>query len=547
MSNVNGIKELVPVSFVMTTSGTYHTQQLRPWEFAGTGVDMKNVALHMARNGKTQLDAGLIAAVSPNMLQVGSAVAPIAIKNGWETQRGVFVLIFDVVYTVGTRVRYIVQGYTDEPAYSNKYVSPNMVFYINNVFKTTMRTTVRNGVTQRGHVLAEAFQPVNGFNAQTPGMGDRLLMRPQDVMSAIDMQHSYHNTVNIIDTSLSAAVGLQTSRVENNTPSAMLATTANTWLRAYDNSGPTAETADIASTAYQMIIEIDPASDTFLTLINRNVNAYGGMQSSFRMAQLEQAIPQVMRTFTGVAPSATGVRFTTKNEYDDLAAQNMAGQIVVNLQTMIPAIMVESLLNGVSFTLTNHGPGGSLIWTTTNVSAFDNTDGADVIHYNNFRQRIEREVVPMLALHQSTFSLNIVCSFFHEIQTTLNFNGTEVFAVEPTFSNSLKSPAQAESVKRVKDFATQMGYAVNEISDAVQDVRTNLATARVMADTGHGSVGTGFRAPPVTGTRVEPPVTPTSHHAPAAPAGGGMRGGLSGGFGNAAPSSNGGGMRGGLR
>lgn len=519
-NNSQGIEKIVPRGLLMTISGTYHNQELRPWTFNGTMSTLNTLCSHIANVGTDKVRPELIAAVAPGMLGVGHAQAEAKIANGWGTRRGVFVLKFDVHYRVGTVISYVVQGYTDEPSFTPTAIADNLIFYVNNIFTTTRQTVKRAGVTYQPTVLVDSFKLVSGYS----GKDSTILMRPRDVMSQIS-NAELGAYMEVKDTSTLSGVGLQTSSTRNNVGSTMLSEIINSFNHASGENHLSATTGDIASSAYASLVEKEAASDVFLNLINSKSQIMGGSQSSFRFSQLNAAMESsIMNVYHFVdqrATSNSGMTFSTSGDCDRINDQVHEGQVAVNLQAIIPAIMVESMLSTVSFYVDNHGINGVPNFKYLAHQTFDDNKDNDFTHMNNFQNRVMREVVPILGQFNSTFSIHVFCCFFHELQMTVTINGREVYSVSPCFTDGLTAPVHTPTTQHLKGFAEEMQAVLCNINDVLIENGVRVATAKNLAGAAPGSIQQGFRAPPAVAA-IDQPVVPTSRS-------GGLLSGLVGG------------------
>ena len=508
-NNNQGIEKIVPRALIMTVSGTYHNQELRPWSFNGNMQTLGSLCNHIAQVGASQVRPELIASVAPGMLGVGYAQGQAKITNGWATRRGVFVLKFDVHYRVGTVVSYVVQGYTDEPAFTPPAIADNLRLYVNNTFTTTRQTVKRSGITMTPTVLVDSFKMVSGY----AGKDSTVLMRPRDVMSQIS-NAELGSFMDINDTSTLSGVGLQTSATRNNVGSTMLSDIINSFNHASGENHVTATVGDLATSAYASLVEKEAASDIFLNLINSNNNIMGAAQARLRFHQLnapmESSIMQVYQFIDQSKSGRSTMTFSTKGDYDNVNDQSHEGQVAVNLQAIIPAIAVESLFATVSFHANNHGIGGAVTITPTAITTFDDDKNNDLTHWNNFKRRIEREVIPILSQFNSTFSIMVYCCFFHELQLTLVINGREVYSVSPCFTDGLTTPVHTPTTGHLKDFASQMEVVLTQVNDVLIDNEIRKVERKISGDTSAGSLRQGMIAPPSVAPVQQPVPTPTN-------------------------------------
>lgn len=484
-----GVEKIIPTQFIMLTSGTYQQQHMRSWDFTGGMQDVNSLCAALGAARSVNVTPDLISNVAPGMMQVSArSHGVVGIPNGWNEQRGVFVLVFDAHMKIGNVITWIVQGYTDYPAFSNAGIAPDMTFYINNVFSYARNAMMRNGVQTSYLAMLGNYQFVNPptlSNHQNQGMW---LIRPEDVMSSLAVNDIMIAGGEVYDTTRLSGVGLQTSKHANNVASKMLSDTINHWHHVSGEMSMISTPGSIADGVYGKIVEKKADSDLFIQLLQGATNSHYSPSNRFQFAQLQAAIPGVMQVYTPVVSSSAGARFSQAGQSEGFHGQNLATVLAVNLQSMIPSIMIESLLSSVGFTMSNTT--GHVDAVPLNVQAFDRE--IDVRQWNIFKDRIVREVYPMFSSKGLVFALTVECSFFHEIKINLQIGSDYVEYISPTFCNSLYAPIQTPSQSFADDFSRQFGQVVSDIADTLAEndsVRNKVSVSARVNDT--------FTAPPM--------------------------------------------------
>lgn len=498
----SGIDKIVPHSFILIKSGTYQKQMLRSWDVTGTMLHVNNLAEHIQRVGATSLNPNLVSSAAPGLLRVSAAhQGAIPIVNDWSNERGVFVLMLDVHYRVGAVVRWIVQGHTDEPSFTDTAIPGNLNFYINNVFALTPFQTQYGGNTVTAMALTENFQMVSGFSAthgQRPG--GHVLIRPQDVMTNIANQELQGIVSNVFDTTYMAGTKPQTSRLSNNLASTMFARTVNTWNEAANGIHTSVSTGEVAEHAYGLLIERDPSMDVFMNILTAANQSLGSATLNFTFRQLLAAVPDIMQARVPMDQTSARLSFSHKGNSQHFEGQDHLTQLVMDLQAAIPTIMIESLLAGVAFRATNER--GFDEFTPSGAQAF--SPETDVRQLMAFQKRFELEIRPLLKHYQLRYDLTISCTFFHEIQIDLVMGSDSYTFISPAFANALFTPIQTADTVKAKNFSTQMETMAVTLNDALMYAATQRATRVEQAHQGPGSLSKQFPLPGAMGMPAAP-------------------------------------------
>ena len=491
---------MVPISFMMTKSGTYVPQHLRSWHVAGTMHELNALTRHIEQTAAIKVNPGLIASAAPGMMQVSTeSQGNIMIPNGWNQSRGVFILILEVHYQNNAHVRWVVQGYTDEPSFTNTAVAPGLLFYINNIFSMAPRVVRHNGISMTGMSMVDNFQMVNGFSGQGNVPGGNLLIRPQDVMSNISTRELGNFVAGrILDTTVMAASTPQTSRHSNSIGSTMMSNTLNVWHNAAAQEHASATIDTIADAAYANLIEADPSMDVFMNLLTSHNKNLGTASTSFTFRQLQAAMPDIMSIYQPVDATHGQVQFSTSGDSDHLGGQNHATKVAVNLQSLVPAIMVESMLGSVAFSINNELAGGSLDIQLLGIGAF--SAETDMFQWEVFKNRFIAEVVPLIVPRGTglTFRAHISCNFFHEFQLELTVQGQHVRFITPAFCNSLITPVQTASQSHARNFTAEVEMAATHVNDALMESQVRRANHNEVVMSRPGSVQHPFKMVPTT-------------------------------------------------
>lgn len=459
----NAIEKIVPTAFLMMPSGTYQNQHVRSWDISGGVQQLNALTRHIAATAAVSVSSDTINSAAQGMLTVNTAhQGLINITDGWGTKRGVFILRFNVHYAVGTVYEWIVQGYTDHPAFTSSSIDENMVFYINNVFCMSRSTVRYNGIDAQRMKMVSDYQVVNGFSSANGPIGGNVLIRPRDMMANISTA-ALMGEIKVTDVTQLANMNVQTSNHANNVASQMLSSSLNTWHQASSELDVTCDVGTVAEMAYSRLMEKEADQDLFMAMLAKHNNT-GAVSSSFTGNQLKRTMEGIMSIYQVISSNgSSGVQWSNSGQSSEHSG-NYESMIAIQVQAMLPSIMVESLLSGVAFSVTNNS--GSLEFARSYVSAF--MPEMDAQCWETFRGRIEREIIPFFTRLGVSFFMTVQCSFYQEIKIQIKINDTVEF-ISPAFCNALYSPVQTTSVAHARDFAQSFETIALEVNEALME------------------------------------------------------------------------------
>lgn len=482
LNQLHGIDSVVPVKFSLTRSGTYQPQHRRSWETTATGHTLNRIVDSIGRLRQTSVNAGMIGALGGLMSLSSGSQGEISIPNQWDTCRGIFMLMLDFRMRDGNTIRYVIQGYTESPEFSEHFIDPNLVFYVNNSISYMFKTRMVSGIAQgTGLLMQSNYHPLQSFDNMGGGMKSswgatnspsaKTLIRPQDIVSNMANAGLRIEGVEVVE-DFSTVLGGAGNEVQSSTrANAMGSTMAARLLNAYNSSHNAGSsnfdisTGDIADRAFNELVEQDAQNDLFLGMLNNHKN--GVSAASFSYKQLESMVPGVgdstIRTIT--INNGRGVQMHQKHDSMTFGKQSLSAVAAANLQVSLPSLMVECMLFSVSFTAVSNSPNMDVQFGAIVPQAFDQE--MSIKQWHVFEHRFKTEILPLLrGPHKYPLDMIVNCQFNGEFLLKITVAEEEVLEfISPTFCDGLISPVITADEKAAMSLSSEMMTACEHISD----------------------------------------------------------------------------------
>lgn len=480
----HGVDSVVPVKFSLIRSGTYQPQHRRSWEVTATGMTLNNIVENIGRLRQTAVNPGMVGALGGLMSLSTQSQGEIAIPNQWDQCRGIFMLMLDFRMREGSTIRYIIQGYTETPEFSEHYIAPDLVFYVNNSISYTFRTRMVSGVSAgQGLLMQSNYHPLQAFDDMSADMGSnwgapapgkvtpKTLIRPQDIVSNMANTSLMIDGVEVVEDHSQILGGAGNSIQSSTRANAMGSTMASRLLNAYNSSHATMadrfdiSAGDVADHAFNELVEQDAAQDLFLKMLSNHRN--GTTNSSFTYKQLEGLVPGVssdtIRTIT--VNTGRGVQMHQKHDSMTFGKQSLSAVAAANLQVALPSLMVECMLFSLSFIAVSNTPTMDVHFSDVIPQAFDQE--TSLKQWRVFEHRFKTEILPLLRGPQK-YPLDMVvnCQFNGEFVLKITVAEEEVLEfISPTFCDGLISPVITGDEAKAMSLSQEMMTACEAVSD----------------------------------------------------------------------------------
>lgn len=479
-----GVDRVRPVKMLIARSGTYQPQHRRPWEVQATGHTLNRIVGAIERLNSTSVNSGLVSSLGGMLSLSTQSQGEIVIPNQWDSVRGIFMLLLDFEMRDGNTIRYIIQGYTETPEFTENHLAPDMVFHVNNSISCTQKTRIVSGVAQgTGLVMQANYHPLQSFDHLGAGMGSswgmgsgsevnaKQLIRPQDIVSNMaNASLKIEGAVEVEDYSMQlggAGNAVQSSTRSNAVGSTMAARLLNAFNSAHGNVRGQFDVSpgDIADNAFNELVEQDSANDLFLAMLTQHKR--GTATASFTARQLMDMVPGITDSSIFKAVVNPGGRYSMAQKQDSMGfgKQTLSAVAAANLQSALPGIMVESLLHTVSFTAVSNGPSRDVTFGSVVATGFD--PETSVRQWGVFAHRFKTELIPLIkGSNNYPLDMHVNCSFNGEFRLQITVAEEDPLTlISPAFCDGLFSPVITTDEASALSLSNEMMTACEAVSD----------------------------------------------------------------------------------
>ncbi len=495
--------------FLLTQTGTYQEQQLRPYTVK-TNTESVNKLAEATRDG-TQISSSALSAVAGDIVNYAAQPeAAAGIINGWTSRRFRFMMTvverppFAQSSEGITRIYY---GYTDacDVSYGNR-LDPKMRIYFNSesTFQTCMVQTpagLRPMVKclSTNQIISPGGETTNN-NLYYPGTDtSRYLVRPADIFEV----GSANNTIQMLQKSPEYAGGFDLSYIgsmavshgkayeyasrKDTAPSKylynVLASLVDGKKEAESNQGGTTNLDHVYSEARALALRQtgDVFQNQFFNLLR---DRCGLMEKGYiTLEELNRVFPYTHDQGNVTNYSLDNGRAMRKlnNAQDSnvftgwspiTQAASLIGQIV-------PSLMMDGFIRVIGFSATN-----GLMGTDYGISIDPNAtrsvvDGLNMTPYlQEFQRRLGMEVLDQISRrNQIPFSVTVFADLVNDTVVEITINGEQSRYVVPTFTDSLFTPMMTTNM----DYSQKLGGDLLYLADQNSTIQPSPYDTQVVA------------------------------------------------------------------
>lgn len=464
---------------IMIKTGHYQPQVARPYN--AVVLDNRNLKVfEQATAGGRTITPTSIASVAGQMIEpVAMSNQMINIKNGWQQERVRMILEAQYISPAGHSKTFLVQGYSDQPGFTNSgHIDPMMLLYFNNVLvmQDHSYTDPVTGMQIRRMIDSSQMlykAPVYDYSQfQYPGTQQNTMqtLLPSEVVQHIGVLEMVNKIGTVADfrTSFNESPMVKSNR-NNALASRYLSSTVNalsnsitaasqhgqsTLLDAANNAATTVADAPIAMDNFINTIEerspfkeqgfitwhdlvaIFPTIDSVTTIIDR----------SFQQQLLHHNNNAQLGAVTSMAMDAQFSDIRNLESWTDASRETV---VATTLSHAIPALMMENFIATIQFTVTNQNMSGAPLFTifqdpNTGRPMYDTfIDGMDMTKLlQRFHMAVINEVMANISYgnqHSYVIFMNVNILGDTYIQLTLN-GGVMREYLMPSFCDALVAP-----------------------------------------------------------------------------------------------------------
>lgn len=479
--------EVQVADFILTQTGTYQAQHLRPFE---TTIRQEHVDyLARATQEGKNLGVNTLGDVAGDILHPQAQTeGNVNISNGWTCRRFRFMMrvVEKQPFQVNGTTQRVFFGYTDHSDASYNYLDPNMRIYFNSetVVVTNIRQTPNGPVPESQVVGANQIvspMDMSGPAGQNNGMFHQptsFLIRPDDVfhwgetnhvVNSLNQVGNYGDVGLSYDTRAMAGAGgaYKYSRRHDVSPARYLSQTlgafskANKEAQATDNVGsPEYLYGEAASYAGNQDIH----SNDFFSRLKDHA---GYMEKGYvTLRELQGLFPEVEHTMKYSLDDGRSIRKV--NQVEDSNHWHGATRTDVAASTLaqvVPAIMMDNFIRSISFAVTNGQGLGNYAIEIHGHGTRSVVDNMNMVRWLElFQQRLIDDVLNTLTYrNQIGFQISMSSDLAGDSVIDISLDGEPYIRyVAPTFSDSLFTPVVTQDAQRPQSISSDLLYLAEQ-------------------------------------------------------------------------------------
>lgn len=483
--------EIHIADFLLTQTGTYQSQELRPFE---TTIHQNHIDYlsRTTQEGRNVTISALQDVAGDILHPQASTEGHVNIANGWTSRRFRFMMrvVEKQPFQVhGTQQR-IFFGYTDHCDASRNHLDPNMRIYFNSetIVVNNIRQTPHGPVTEAqvmGSNQIVSPLDMSGASGMVNGMYHQpasYLIRPDDVyhlghseqvVNNINYAGTHGEVVAAYDTRNMMAKGgaYKYSRRHDVSPARYLSKTLGAYSHAVkeaqmnDNAGDLEVLySEAASNAGNQDIQVN---DFFVRLREEA----GYMERGYVTLQdLTRIFPEVANNLKFSMDDGRSIRKVNYAEHSnhwhgadrvDIAASTLA--------QVIPAIMMDNFIRSISFAATNGLGLGQFAIEIHGHGTRSVVDNLNMVPYmEEFQRRLIMDVLNTIThRNQVGFQISMSSDLAGDSVIDISMEGEPTIRyVAPTFSDSLFAPVITHDQTRPKAISSDLIYLAQQTVDA---------------------------------------------------------------------------------
>lgn len=476
--------------FILTQTGTYQTQELRPFETTVSQHHVDQLA-RTTREGHNITISALQDIAGDILHPQASTEGRVNIANGWMERRFRFMMrvIEKQPFQENATNQRIFFGYTDKCDASFNHLDPSMRIYFNS--ETTVANNIRptpNGPVTEAMVIGsnQIVSPLDmsGSAGVVNGMHHRptsYLIRPDDVYH-VGHTEQVVNNLNFAGTHGEVAASYDTrammgangaykySRRHDVSPTRYLSKTLGAYSHAMKESQIEGNDGDLEmlySEAASHAGNQDIYSSDFFSRLRDEA---GYMEKGYvTLADLTRIFPEVAQTMKYSMDDGRSIRRVNhagdSNHWHGSSRTDIAAS---TLAQVIPAIMMDNFIRSISFAATNgQGLGNFAI----EIHAHGTRSVVDHLNMRTYLEEFQRRLVmdvlnTITYRNQIGFQISMSSDLAGDSVIDISLDGeSPVRFVAPTFSDSLFAPVITHDQQRPKAISSDLIYLAQQTVD----------------------------------------------------------------------------------
>lgn len=495
-SNASRQSNIVVTKCILTPTGEYNTQYMRPWvtEF---NVDNRNqVAEAIQRTlweHQTKVQNGVLSGkdeyvISPSLLASTSSAflqpsetyeSAVKLNNmgDWGNQVCRFMMSIEVKHGQSIAPKqYVIIGHTDRMGLTSQgNVDPQMVFTINSMFETRDTAVPTGYGMQMKRTLVSCNQILVNDRYEGPGSLPTAVhrMRPQDVVQSIHIaQIPEINTqnVNVIDSRSTNSTIPAKSTFDNANPNMYMSRILSSLTHGKERAKSLNREHESFDMAASMVAEGSHYRDPFLTAIaGFNMNA-GTNKFTFRdllrldpNAQRDEVLTiQWRERPTVVGHSAPGQDMHVRGTTNEWNGKDRTTRMAAMISNMMPSLMTSLAVRRCHIFASNK-QGMADIFCTGIEGMLPGVDMSDQAKSMEFQ--VQQQIVNEISFNGETrYEISITADLTGEIWISMDLESSgKTDFVAPAYASALTSPVVTRNVNNLLSLARDFNTLQTEI------------------------------------------------------------------------------------
>lgn len=436
---------------IIIETGTYTQQVNRPLKLSLDHMAIENLGRKIEETNAQTFNSSLLNAAGTRLLEPDMySDEAIDIVNGWGERRCRFVLEVDIEKPGASLITNFYQGYTDRLDESHTgELAPDTEFVINSFMSSSMGQRGIPRLRRHSQILSGDFS-----------RGDVYSARPYDVGTGIQSNvlrkmYADGENLNFNDSRIKPIHESVGSDRRNNIPTNYLSRILKSHYSAQVASEFGADSANLIDEMCGNLAEPELTEDDFLRQLNMRV---GHGSRNFRSVKF--VLKDLFSLDPDLHDEQIEYRRMGRTNYHRLSDRRDSEDWEKNvpetlwatvLSNTIPALMIESMINKIDFTIHNLGPGGHVEMTIDPESYEMMGDIRIQDVRGKFKFALETEVLNDLSLRGDIlFDIRVQVDLGMEARIDISLNeGAEVRYVSPIFADSMISSAYTVSSEHI--------------------------------------------------------------------------------------------------
>lgn len=463
---------------IIIETGTYTQQVNRPLMLSLDHLAIENLGRKIEETNAQTFNSSLLNAAGTRLLEPDMySDQTVDIVNGWGERRCRFVLEVDIEKPGASLITNFYQGYTDrlDESHSGE-LAPDTEFVINSFMSSSMGQRGIPRLRRHSQILSGDFSRDDVYSA-----------RPFDVGTGIQSNmlrktYAAEENLNFNDTRIKPIHESIGSDRRNNIPTSYLSRILKSHYSAQTISDFGADSANIVDEMCGHLAEPELSEDDFLRALNFKV---GHGSRNFRSVKF--MIKDLFDLDPGLHDDQIEYRRMGRTNYHRLSNRGDSEDWEKNvpetlwatvLSNTVPALMIESMINKIDFTIHNLGPGGhvEMMIDPETYEMMGDIRIQDI--RGKFKFALESEVLNDLSLRgEILFDIRCQIDLGMEARIDISLNeGQEVRYVSPIFADSMISSSYTVS----SDHIDRLFGGVENLLDRLPDLSAKSTSRSII-------------------------------------------------------------------